>query len=117
MKEFSFPFSMLILSGVFFVVGLVWGVNENVTIFSRFGSLVVLCGVASEYALIQAEFSKLYAALKGEGAAAAGNVGIPDLTPTKKHKMLALISHIVIITGTLIWGFGDCFLLFKLVCA
>ena len=64
--------------------------------------------------LLQKELSALYLALKGQGAAEAGNTGIPDLSPKNTHLRLARLSHVVIVMGTIIWGFGEQFLLWLL---
>ncbi|MBE9490989.1 MAG: hypothetical protein IMY67_11885 [Bacteroidetes bacterium] len=98
---------MLVLSLISFSIGLYLGIKYEYKWFGNFGSLVVLFGVVSEYSLIQLELKSLYQALIGQGATVAGNEGIPDLSPNKFHSFLALLSHIVIIVGTLIWGFGE----------
>ena len=110
MNKHSFSITMLIFSIVSFCTGHYLGVTSDHKWFGNFGSLIVLFGVASEYSLIQLEFKSLYEALKGQGAAVAGNDGIPDLSPNKFHSYLALLSHMIIILGTLVWGFGEFFL-------
>lgn len=110
MRKHSFSILMLISSVVSIITGLFLGVLNDYKWFGNFGALVVLCGVASEYSLIQLEFKALYKSLKGQGAAVAGNKGVPDLTPKKPHSILANLSHIVIVIGTLIWGFGEWYL-------
>lgn len=112
MTKYSKSIIALTLSIVFVFVGLglVFGYQWDVLWFARFGSLTVLCGVISEYALFKHQQSSLYTALIGQGTTECGNTGIPDLSPEKTHNSLSLISHGVIITGTIIWGFGDEFL-------
>jgi len=107
MKQYSFPLGSILLSALFLGVGLALGLSVDHSWFGRFGAVVVLFGVISEYALIQNELSALYSALKGQGAAECGNLGMPDLSPSVMHKWLALGSHLMIVLGTLIWGFGD----------
>lgn len=103
MKKFTFvigsQLSALTCIGVGIYLGPDW--------FGRFGALVVLFGIISEYALIQKEHAQIYSRLKGQGAAQFGGGGIPDISPTKEHQGLAYIAHFVIVVGTLIWGFGD----------
>jgi hypothetical protein len=81
---------------------------------SWFGSLVVLFAIVSEYSLLQHQLKNLYEGLKGQGVSADGNAGIPDLTPNDIHIYLVRISHMLIIIGTLIWGFGKSFLSYAL---
>ncbi len=103
----KFPIQCLVASWVFGVIGFILGVYFKPELFSRFGSIVVLLAVMSEYALLKLELELLYKRLRGQGEAAAGNTGIPDLSPSKSHQKQALISHITIVIGTFIWGFGD----------
>lgn len=105
-----FPIQCLVASWVFGLFGLLLGVYVEPELFSRFGSVVVLLAVMSEYALLKAELDRLYDRLSGLGAAEADNTGIPDLAPSTWHQKQALVSHVTIIIGTLIWGFGDLWL-------
>lgn len=107
MRNPKFPFQCLLFSWLLAIVGFVLGVLCAPEWFGRFGSLIVLFAVMSEYSLLQFELSNLYRALHGQGAAVFGNPGIPDLTPSKWHQRQAMLSHITIVIGTLIWGFGD----------
>lgn len=94
---------LLILAWLMGVIGLLLGLFLEPIWFARFGSLVVLIGVMSEYTLLHGELAILYRRLDkldvGED--------IPDLSPSKWHKKKVLFSHLTVITGTLIWGFGD----------
>ena len=109
-SKYFFSILMLSLALISFVFGLVLGIYYDPQWFGSLGSIVVLFGAISEYRLIRNEFNDLYGSLKGEGAAQAGDPGIPDLTPKGMHKILSNLSHIIIIFGTLIWGFGENFL-------
>lgn len=71
--------------------------------FARFGSLIVLFAVMSEYMLIHHEFDTLYIRL--DKIRAQDN--IPDLSPSKWHRKKVFVSHLTVIIGTIIWGFGD----------
>ena len=111
MKNKNFPFQCILFSWVVGAIGLMLGVCVSPEWFGRFGSLIVLFAVMSEYALLQSELNNLYAALKGQGAAEFGNdTGIPDLSVSKWHRTQTLMSHSTIVVGTLIWGFGDIFI-------
>lgn len=100
----------LISSWVLGMAGLLLGIFLEPEYFARMGAVVVLMSVMSEYALIKAELGSLYKSLRGQGAAECGNTGILDLAPSLWHQRLALMSHITIIIGTVIWGFGDLWL-------
>ena len=102
-----FPLKCLIASWAFGVLGFVLGIYLNPEFFSRFGAIVVLFALMSEYTLLKSELDRLYQRLHGQGAAQAGNAGIPNLAPSKWHKKKAQVSHITIVVGTFIWGFGD----------
>ena len=111
MSDYKFPIFSLSLALTAFVVGAYLGFQQEAIWFARFGSVIVLFGVISEYALLQMELATLYQALRGQGAAECGNSGIPDLSPKVKHVRLARLSHVVIVIGTFVWGFGDWYIL------
>jgi len=110
MNRQNFPIQCLVISWVLLAIGFGLGTKIDPMFFSRFGSIVVLLGIMSEYSLIKIELATLYKTLKGQGAAVAGNRGISDLTPDNWHQKQALLAHITIVTGTLVWGFGDLFI-------
>ncbi|MBW3197024.1 hypothetical protein [Marinobacter nauticus] len=110
MRKPNFPIQCLVVSWVIAIFGLGLGVVVDPDHFGRSGSLVVLFAVVSEYALLKAELQQLYNHLEGQGAAEAGNRGIPNLSPSLWHQKQALMSHITIVIGTFIWGFGDIWL-------
>ena len=114
MSEFKFSICAISLAFSALFIGISLGLHFKPIWFGSFGALIVLFGVVSEYALLQKELSALYLALKGQGAAEAGNTGIPDLSPKNTHLRLARLSHVVIVMGTIIWGFGEQFLLWLL---
>ena len=110
MSQFKLSILSLLFSVICVTVGLTLGIYFEYSWFGRFGALVVLCGLISEYSLLQKELKELYSALEGQGATQDGNTGIPDIRPSSVHRWLSNSSHIVIIAGTIVWGFGDYFL-------
>ncbi|WP_421840580.1 hypothetical protein [Marinobacter algicola] len=110
MQKFRYSIGSILLATIMALAGLTLGVYSDPKWFGNFGALVVMFGVASEYALLQNELKALYSALKGKGAAECGNNGIPDLSPGEFHSKLAFISHMVIVLGTGLWGFGEWYL-------
>ncbi|MBO1924087.1 hypothetical protein [Thiomicrorhabdus sp. 6S3-12] len=93
----------LLLAWVFGIIGMLLGVFLEPMWFARFGSLVVLFAVMSEYALLHGEFDVLYRKLDkldvGED--------IPDLSPSKWQRKKVWAAHLTVVVGTLVWGFGD----------
>ncbi|MBN2865428.1 MAG: hypothetical protein JXK16_05415 [Thiotrichales bacterium] len=94
---------LLLLAWAAGLLGLVLGLVFDPTWFARFGSLVVLFSVMSEYSLLHGELHILYQRLEKVMA----EDDMPDLTPSKWHLKKVWISHVTIVIGTLIWGFGD----------
>lgn len=94
---------LLILSWLMGVIGLVLGLFVDPLWFARFGSLVVLFGVMSEYSLLHNELDVLYRRLDHIDA----DDDIPDLSPSKWHMKKVFVAHLTVIAGTVIWGFGD----------
>lgn len=105
--KFGFSRTCLAVSWGVLIAGVVVGVNGHPDCFGRSGSLVVLFAVMSEYSLLKAQLDDLYKRLKRQGATQDGGQGMPSLAPPEYHKRLALASHVTIVLGTLIWGFGD----------
>jgi hypothetical protein len=71
--------------------------------FARFGSIVVLLAVMSEYSLLHNELRILYDNLEHKDSIKE----ITDITPSEWHQKKAWLTHITVVVGTLIWGFGD----------
>ena len=94
---------LLLLAWAAGLLGLVLGLVFDPLWFARFGSLVVLFSVMSEYSLLHGELHILYQRLEKVMA----EDDMPDLTPSKWHLKKVWISHVTIVIGTLIWGFGD----------
>lgn len=93
----------LLLAWAAGLLGLLLGLVFEPLWFARFGSLIVLFGVMAEYSLIHQEFNTLYRRLEKVTA----DQDLPDLTPSKWHRKKVWVSHLTVIMGTLIWGFGD----------
>lgn len=84
-------------------IGFFFGLTLDPLWFARFGSLVVLFAAMSEYSLLHGELNRLYDRLEDHNSLKE----VEDLTPSKWHKKKVWITHITLIMGTLIWGFGD----------
>lgn len=87
----------------FGLIGLILGLLLEPMWFARFGSVIVLFAVMSEYSLLHGELNRLYMRLEKVDA----GDDIPDLTPSKWHLKKVWLSHVTLVAGTLIWGFGD----------
>lgn len=94
---------LLLLAWFMALLGLALGLSLEPLWFARFGSLVVLFAIMSEYVLLHSELNRLYDSLEGVDH----GDDIPDLTPSKWHRKKVLLSHATVVLGTLIWGFGD----------
>ena len=110
MKKYKYSIGMLAFALLSALCGLYLGVSCEYKWFGNFGALIVLFGVASEYSLMQLELKALYASLTGQGKPMDGGQGIPDLRPKGLHRKLVLVSHTMVVSGTLVWGFGEWFL-------
>ncbi len=94
---------LLLIAWLAGLVGVALGILLEPLWFARFGSLVVLFAVMSEYVLLHSELNRLYIQLEGVDH----GDDIPDLSPSKWHRKKVMLSHVTIVLGTLIWGFGD----------
>lgn len=94
---------LLLLAWGMGILGWILGVILTPDWFARLGSLVVLFAVMSEYVLIHAELANLYKRLD----AIQPDDPIPDLSPSKWHQKKVWLSHLTVVIGTAILGFGD----------
>lgn len=94
---------LLVLSWLAGGIGLILGFFFDPMWFARFGSLVVLFAIMSEYTLIHNELKILYESLEHHTSIE----DITDITPSRWHHKKAWLTHITVVLGTLIWGFGD----------
>lgn len=103
MNDRRLPLVYICLALVSLVLGLIVGLVHQPIWFARMGALVVLFGAMSEFALLKLELSQLYSQLE------SGKIN-KTLPPSRWHQHKALVSHVIVVLGTLIWGFGDLFL-------
>ncbi|MBD3611641.1 MAG: hypothetical protein HUJ13_04405 [Hydrogenovibrio crunogenus] len=94
---------LLVAAWVVGFIGALLGLLFDPNWFSRFGSLVVLLAVMSEYTLLHGELARLYTKLDQISA----EDDIPDLSPSRWHRKKFQMTHLTVILGTFIWGFGD----------
>lgn len=94
---------LIVFAWVSGLIGLLLGLWFDPLWFARFGSVIVLFAAMSEYILLHGELNRLYMRLEHVDA----DSDMPDLTPSKWHFKKVRLTHITLIIGTLIWGFGD----------
>ena len=94
------PLLYLMAAWLCAVIGLALGVFIEAGLFARMGSVVVLLALMSEFTLLKQELDTLYWHLQD-------NSGEQYQSPSLWHRKKALVSHISVVIGTLIWGFGD----------
>lgn len=94
---------LLLLAWLSAAIGLILGLALEPLWFARFGSLVVLFAVMSEYTLLHNELRILYDNIENNQSISQ----IEDITPSRWHQKKMWLTHLTVILGTLIWGFGD----------
>ena len=99
------PGICLLLSWLVGGIGFLLGLAITPGWFSRFGSLVVLFALIGEFSLLRGELSRLYDRLSSSSD--DGLVHSKDYTPSRWHNKKSILLHLTIISGTIIWGFGD----------
>ena len=100
MSSRRYPLVHIVLAVFSLVLGFILGFILEPMWFARMGAMVVLFGAMSEYALLKQEFGALYRQLAQQDT----NAHQP---PSKWHQYKAYISHLLVVVGTLVWGFGD----------
>jgi len=87
--------------------------GDTVGLFSRSGSLIVLCGAIAEWRLYAIRDEQL---VDREGlwriAPHRARERIPIQEPTRSQTTLTRINWGIIVLGTVIWGYGDLFVKF-----
>jgi len=106
--ELDFTFSALITAwfaaGYFFYLDTLLDSNW----FSRSGSLIVLFAVMSEYLLLKDQNEHIYRLItKGRWSAENNLQPTGKLAPNKSHLIKDKATHVSVVLGTLIWGYGD----------
>lgn len=124
--KYKFEWLLLLLGIIFSVVSVYLDIQsiEDTTWFSRSGSIVVLMAVIVEYRLSSYVYDDIDAASQGTARKRATMPSVSDnplvdgifksrITSKpkspKSRSILTLTSHILIVSGTVIWGYGDKF--------
>ena len=94
---------LLLISWLAGFIGLILGLTLEPIWFARFGSIVVLFAVTSEYTLLHNELRIIYDSLENNQSISK----ITDIKPSRWHRKKMWLTHLTVILGTLIWGFGD----------
>lgn len=107
-STYKYPFGCIIFSFISCIIFLILGLSNTHEWFGRGGAIIVLFGVAAEFGLIQIQSEKINERISGVGGL-SGPV-VTDLDIPSPFSTLRMFSHICVVVGTLIWGFGDWFL-------
>lgn len=86
-----------------FYLETIWGSS----LFPRSGSLMVLFAFIAEYYLLRARDK--YHSNQLKTYSKGNQVDFEEVHPSKSHQYLEKVSHITVIIGTIIWGYGDLF--------
>ena len=101
----ALPFALLVLSCVLVVLSIAAQGVFGLALFSRSGSLMVLCAVMAEYILLRGRDDhhgrQLTRAVRGE------TTDFSHVHPSRRHYVLEIGAHICTVVGTIIWGYGD----------
>ncbi len=103
--SFKYPIICLWLSVLCVITFLILGLNNSYEWFSRGGALVTLFGIAAEYSLIQIQTKYLSNRYHGVGALSGGK--IDSFAVPTPYPLIQTLAHLMVVLGTLIWGFGD----------
>ena len=99
------PIIFLIIAWLLVLLSLYLEIIWRGTLFSRSGSLMVLFAFIAEYYLLRTRdryhSNQLKAYSRGD------QVNFEEVHPSKSHQYLEKVSHITIIIGTVMWGYGD----------
>lgn len=101
------PILFLISSWLIVFISFYFETIAGRSLFSRSGSLMVLFAVIANHNLSKGRdeyhHSQLKAYSRGE------KINFKEIHPSKQHQYLETFTHINIVLGTFIWGYGDLF--------
>lgn len=103
--NFKYPIICLLLSFICLVFFFMLGLRVAHEWFSRGGATVTLFGIAAEYSLIQIQTKYLSNRFCGVGALSGGR--IDSFSIPAPYPLIQILAHLMVVLGTLIWGFGD----------
>lgn len=104
------PIVCLILAWAVVIASLLAEMKFGGNWLSRSGSMMVLLSVMSNYILLQDRDT--YHSEKLQEYESAGQVvDFSKIHPSRAHQYLEFMSQISVIIGTVIWGYGDLFIL------
>lgn len=106
LKNFYFPLYFLVLSWASIAISLYIEANYGGNWFMRSGSLMVLFSVIAEFLLLEGRDEYLNQRLSKSKVPNQQN-SLDSIHPSHTHKLLEIISHISVVIGTVIWGYGD----------
>jgi len=110
MKKIDFPLQCLIAAWVISIISFYIGMHNGFHWFARSGALMVLFSIMAEYQLIMEKQNYIYKLVTQgrinteQSLRAKGN-----FDPSNTHKRKEIVTHISVVIGTLIWGYGDLF--------
>lgn len=100
MNSRRLPLIFLVLSFISLIFGLILGLVFDSMLFARMGSVVVLFGIMCEFSMLKLELALLYKKLEN-------GTENQNLSPSLWHQNKSYMAHIMVVVGTLVWGFGD----------
>lgn len=92
------------------IVSLAAEINFGGDWLARSGSLMVLLSVIANYVLLRARDAYHSEKLKQHGRGER-SVDFSKVHPSRNHQYLETVSQISVVIGTVIWGYGDLFLM------
>jgi hypothetical protein len=104
-RSIKVPIVLITMAWLFTMCSLYLEYLYGQNLFSRSGAMMVLFSMIAEYNLLAVRDNyhneKLQLLSKGE------KINFKKIHPKKSHQYLETIAHITVITGTIIWGYGD----------
>ena len=124
LSKYKFEWLLLLLAVISVIISIICDVQsvKDTTWFARSGSIVVLLAAIVEYRISSFVYEDVDQAAQDTAKKRAIMPAVSDnplvdglvkarLTikpePTKSRSLLSIISLILIVTGTVIWGYGD----------
>jgi hypothetical protein len=106
LKNFYLPLCFLILAWASIAVSFFLEANYGGNWFMRSGSLMVLFSIVAEFLLLDGRDEYLNQRLS-ERKEPNQQKSLDSFHPSQMHKLFEIISHISVVIGTVIWGYGD----------
>lgn len=105
-RKYKFEWVLLAVAVLFSVVSIIADCySDSLNLFARSGAIVVLAAVVVEYRISSHIYEDIQ---RAQFLQSKIDLSVPlKGKPAPQRKRVAIVAHILVVLGTVIWGYGD----------